>query len=462
MRTVSDVACPACACICDDLRLTIDGEKLVRVEPDCPLAERWFFENAQHRPPAVEISGREASVDAAIAKAARILAEANYPLVYGLSRSSTAGQRAAVRLAEQIGAVVDTTASICHGPSIIAVQSVGESTCSLGEVRARSDLVIYWGCNPAETHPRHAERYTAFADGMFVPGGRAGRTIVMVGDAREVHRWRLDPRGSQPDVVVPLTPGGDFEAIATLRALVKGVPMQSHGGSFGAGLADLKSLAERMKSCHSGVVFFGLGLTGMSFDGSEPSSRIGHTNVESLLRLVAELNDVTRFYARRMRLQGDVSGADSVLCWQTGFPFSVDMARGYPRYSPGEYSANDLLQRGEPDACLLVGAECVPGFSPQAREHLNAIPTIILDYPAAGRDFKPDVRFTTAPYGLSASGTVYRMDEVPLPLHGPLPGPYPTDNEILRRINEHAILLKNRAHAEAQSSQRKVDKEREH
>jgi len=49
----------------------------------------------------------------------------------------------------------------------------------------------------------------------------------------------------------------------------------------------------------------------------------GNRNVEALLRLVTDLNEYTRFYARRMRVGGDGSGADSVLCWPTGFPFSV-------------------------------------------------------------------------------------------------------------------------------------------
>ena len=36
--------------------------------------------------------------------------------------------------------------------------------------------------------------------------------------------------------------------------------------------------------------------------------------------------------------------------------------------------------------------------------------------------------------GISAPGTVYRMDEVPLPLRPALRSPYPTDEEVLRRI----------------------------
>ena len=95
-------------------------------------------------------------------------------------------------------------------------------------------------------------------------------------------------------------------------------------------------------------MFFGLGLT---------RHGVPHANVEALLRLVTDLNAQ---YAVRGPPHAD-SGRhrrhDSVLAWQTGYPFSVNFARGYPHYNPGEYSANALLERTEVDAVLLVGSE---------------------------------------------------------------------------------------------------------
>ena len=44
------------------------------------------------------------------------------------------------------------------------------------------------------------------------------------------------------------------------------------------------------------------------------------------------------------------------------------------------------------------------------------------------------VHITTAATGISAGGTVYRMDEIPLPLRPALQSPYPTDEEVVRRI----------------------------
>jgi formylmethanofuran dehydrogenase subunit B len=146
------------------------------------------------------------------------------------------------------------------------------------------------------------------------------------------------------------------------------------------------------------------------------------------------LNAHTRFVARRLRVPGDVAGADGVLCWQTGFPFGVNFARGFPRYNPGEYTADELLSRKEVDACLIVGSESMELLSARARDFLRRIPTIILDYPHVESPFEPTVRFTTAIYGIHAAGTAYRMDEIPIPLRPIMTCLYRTDHEILTAL----------------------------
>ena len=322
-----------------------------------------------------------------------------------------------MRLAEQIGANIDTTASVCHGPSIMAIQQVGESTCSLGEVRNRADLVIFWGADPAVSHPRHLERYSGEATGLFVPRGRADRTIVVV-DTKRTATSEL------ADLFIQVPGEGDFEVIWALRQLLGGIDLP-RTLDVGVPLEQLRELVTHMTRCRYGVVFFGLGLA---------QSGSGHANVEALLRLVEDLNGVTRFTARRLRIPGDVAGADSVLCWMTGFPFAVNYSRGYPRYNPGEYSANELLPRGEADACLLVGSESLADLSANAQRAVRHLPTIVLDYPNATTTPEATVHITTAIYGIHAPGTAYRMDEVPIPLRQLMPASHPTDDEVLNAI----------------------------
>jgi formylmethanofuran dehydrogenase subunit B len=409
-----------CACLCDDLRITHQRGRIVQAEGACSLAEPWYLRQGTTRPNVAEIDGRSVPLSDAIQQASSILDRSKSPLIYGLSRSSTEGQRAAVRLADMLGATIDTTASLGHGPSVMAVQEEGESTCTLGEARHRADLVIFWGTNPAISHPRHFERYSVEPKGESLPRGRQDRTVVVV----DVHPTETS---SAADLFIQVEPERDFEALWTLRMLLQGQAPEA-AAATGIPVKNLSDLLERMRRCKYGVVFFGFGLS---------RCRHGHSTVEALLKLVRELNQHTRFSVRRMRGSGDVTGADMVLAWQTGYPFSVNLARGYPRYNPGEYSAMTLLERREVDACLFVGSHGIQRFSEAARSFLREIPTIVLDSPVADLPIQSTIRFTTAIYGIHAAGTAYRMDEVPLPLTAIMPSDYPTDAEVLTEIQQH-------------------------
>jgi len=99
LRIETDVACTVCGCVCDDLSLHFQGGQIVRVERACVLAEPWFAALAQAAPPAAFLGMQVATHEQAITAAVEILSHSQAPLIYGLSRSSTPGQRAAVELA---------------------------------------------------------------------------------------------------------------------------------------------------------------------------------------------------------------------------------------------------------------------------------------------------------------------------------------------------------------------------
>jgi len=422
LQSFENIACTVCGCVCDDLRITVEKGQITKAEGACHLAEPWYLGQDQAHPAVAQIDGQSATLEAALIRAADILRTASSPLIYGLSRSSTEGQRAAVSLAERLGATIDTTASLCHAPSIMAMQDVGEVSCTLGEVKNRADLVIYWGANPVESHPRHFERYSLLPQGRFISGGRADRTLV-VADVKPTATTE------EADLFLQVEPGRDFEALTALRTLVQGGAVES-SSSMGAPLPVLNELARRMISCRYGIVFFGLGLS---------MTGLGQHNVGALLLLVRDLNNFTRFCARRLRYPGDVAGADTILAWQTGYPFSVNFFRGYPRFNPGEFSAQEMLERGETDACLFVGSEGVGRFSNSAVERLRRIPTIALDYPTVESFIPATVRFTTAVYGVHQPGTAFRMDGIPIPLRAFLPTDYPSDCDVLKALEGQLI-----------------------
>ena len=215
-------------------------------------------------------------------------------------------------------------------------------SCTLGEVKNRADLIIYWGGNPAECHPRHFTKYTIMQKGKYVPAGRKGRTMVLV-DVRET------PSAKAADVFLQLRPGKDFEVLTALRALVKGQRVDPESvAETGLTVEQLQDFADRMKRCRFGVLFFGMGLS---------MTRGKHMNSAAALTLAAELNAFTKFVAMPMRGHGNVTGADVVLRYTLGYPFGISLTRGYPRYCPGEFSTVDLLVRGDVDAALVLGAD---------------------------------------------------------------------------------------------------------
>jgi formylmethanofuran dehydrogenase subunit B len=414
--------------VCDDIGVTVEEGRITQVKNACVLGKAWLMgHSAEGDRPAALVDGKPASLEEAVDAAARILVQARYPLIYGLSSTYCEAQRQAVALADLLGANIDCCTSVCHGPTGMAIQGVGEPTCTLGEVKNRADLLIYWGSNPAESHPRHFTRYAVTPKGLFTPGGRKGRTVVMV-DVRPT------PSTRAADIFLQVKPGHDFECLWALRGLVRGPVLSAANvieldedavADTGLTLAQLQDLAQRMKSCRFGVLFIGQGLT---------QSRGKQMNTSAAFMLVRDLYAHTKFAAIPMRGHGNVTGIDNVLSWQTGYPFGVNFSRGFPRFNPGEYTAVDLLARNEADAALIVASDPVANLPRVAAGRLAQIPTIVLDGHETETTKVAKVVFTTATAGIGAEGTIYRMDNVPLRLAAFLPSPYPSDEEVLGRI----------------------------
>lgn len=297
----------------------------------------------------------------------------------------------------------------------------GKVTCTLGEVKNRADFIVYWGGNPAECHPRHFTKYSLMPKGKFVPRGRKDRTMVLV-DIRETKSV------GAADIFLQIKPGKDFEVLTLLRAMVKGQRVNEElVAETGLTLEQLQDFVARAKQARFGVFFFGMGVS---------MTRGKHMNSAAILTLAAELNAFTKFVAMPMRGHGNVTGADVIMRWTTGYPFGINFNRGYPRYNPGEFSTVDLLVRGDVDASLILGADPGATMPQPAIDHMARIPTIVPDPKVTHTSRLARIHITTAVTGISAPGTGYRMDEVPLPLRPALKSPYPTDEEVIRRIHQ--------------------------
>ena len=419
-KIIAHVICTYCACTCDDIVVTVESDQITHTQHTCTLGEAWFGMRSTETRPVALLGGRAAALDEAVAMAAQVLNSARSPVIYGLGETTCEAQQQAVALADLLGATIDTPVTVTQGLSGLAFQGMGKSTATFGEVRNRSDLIIYWGANPVETHPRHLERFVA-------PKARRNRTVIVI----DTQRTRT---AEEADLFVQIKPDSDFELLWALRALLKGKPIDAGiEQSTGVSLAAMTVLLEQMKSCHYGAFFFGTGLL---------QTRAAHYNADALLALTADLNQYTRFVALPAVGNGNTSGANNVLAWQTGYPFAVNFSRSFPRSNPGEFSVNNMLARGEADAALIIASDPAGSLSAAAMNHLKHIPTIVLHHKPTAIATTAKVAFTSATYGIHNGGTVYRMDDVSLALRPPLTSTYPTDEAILTAIKERVLTLK--------------------
>jgi formylmethanofuran dehydrogenase subunit B len=467
MPVITGVTCPVCGSLCDDLEITVKNNVVVKTKNACALSEAKFLNYCLHRQtkPLIRKNGElvETSFDEAIHKSAKILADSNYPILYGWSNTSCEAIHVGLELTEEVGGVIDNTSTVCHGPSILSIQDVGIVSCTLGQVRHRADLIFYWGSNPWSAHPRHINRYTAFSEGRFQKSEwkgywsrltsssalkkleRAAKLALMRETPSRTERESglpyslfqkkrkmivVDARKTRSadiaDYFLQVQPGKDYELLQALRMLIRDEELDVDEVA-GISVETLEEIVNILLECELGVLFFGLGLT---------MSQGKLRNIDAALSLVRDLNQHTKFLIMPMRGHFNVTGANVVFTWQTGFPYAIDFSHGYPRYNPGETSVVDILSREESDAGLVVASDPVAHFPKLAAQHLVKNPLIVIDPEPTPTSMMADVVIPSAFVGIEIEGTAYRMDYVPLPLKKVVEPPKTClpDAEILQKI----------------------------
>ena len=401
-RVFESAVCPFCGCLCDDIEVKVSQGKIAEAKRACAIGSSKFLDYMEERieQPMVKAAGGllQVSLGEAVERAAQILSDSKYPLLYGWSSTSNDAMRVGFELAELLGGVMDNTTSVCHGPTILGVQGAGTVKATLGQIRNRADMIIYWGSNPLNAHLRHLLRYSAMARGVYVKS-RAERKVVVV-DVRET------PTSKVADLFIRVDPNRDFELISALRMAVRDHDIEAEKVA-GVPRQKIYELADMMRSTKYGVVFFGLGVTMTAGRGR---------TVENLIRLVQELNDWTKFVLQPMRGHFNVTGACATSLWLTGYAYGVDYMRGYPRHNPNITSTSDLLANGDVDAALIVASDPVSHLPRKAVENLLKIPLIVIDPRWSMTAAVADVVIPSAFVGIEAEGTGYRMDGVPLRL----------------------------------------------
>jgi len=358
----------------------------------------------------------ETTYEDAIEKAAKILAESKRPLMYGWSCTDCDAQAVGMELAEDTGAIIDNTASVCHGPSVLALQDVGYPICTFGEVKNRADVVVYWGCNPFHAHPRHMSR-NLYARGFFRERGRSDRTIIVV-DPRESDTSKI------ADIHLQLDWDRDYELLDAMRAALFGKEIL-YDEVAGIPKEEIMEAVEVLKNAQFGILFFGMGIT---------HSRGKHRNIDTAIMMVQDLNDYGKFTLIPMRGHYNVTGFNQVATWESGYPYCIDFSAEYPRYNPGETGANDQLQNKEADAMMVIASDPGAHFPQKALETMAEIPVIAIEPHRTPTTELADIIIPPAIVGMEAEGTAYRMEGVPIRMRKVVDSDLLSDREILEKL----------------------------
>ena len=101
---------PSAVVSANDLEVEVQDNLITGVKNACSIGKNKII-HALSNAPVPSINGRKASIGETVDEAARILSEARYPLVYGLSSTTTEAQRLLVEIAELTRGNIDNPSS---------------------------------------------------------------------------------------------------------------------------------------------------------------------------------------------------------------------------------------------------------------------------------------------------------------------------------------------------------------
>ena len=377
------VACLGCGCGCDDLEIRVREGRIVGLAPPCPVATRWFGDGSV--PAEIRVDAAPASVEQAIEAAASLLRSAARPMVLLAPDLTTLAQRTAIGIADVLRADVDGATSDTAAAGLLAAQRRGRTGATLGEIKNRADVVLFWAVDAEERYPRFLERYAAASSGTHV-GSRA-RLSVSVG---------AEPGPPKAELTAEFASDLELEALAVIRAVARGQRLDA----VPDGLRPAVAIGERLlQGKYVAIVY----------DAEPGKNPRDDRRADSLLALAQILNGPTRAMVVGLRAGGNRPGAEAALTWQTGYPMRVSLHDGRPRYRPAR-SALERLRAGGADAVLVAGTAAGLGELP-----LGTVPGVVIG-PRASAVAGARVAIDTGIAGIHEAGTGYRMDEVPLPL----------------------------------------------
>ena len=378
--------CTACPLLCDDILPTAGG-----FANACDAGAAAFAAAAAAvQEPAACHDGVPEALPAAIDRAAAAIGGCRRVLVTGLADATLESVALACDLAEVVGAAVDAGDAETAQAAGPTVARVGGVTADWEELRDRADLVVFWFCDPRDTHPRFVER---FVDPP--PARSATRRTIAVGPAPVLAVGSTHEHLALPEVAA-------IDATRRLQALLADRNVHDHQVPVDLACETVRTAIEAA-DCVAFVTRRGADPIGLS-----------SWSVASLVQSVAHARPAFEvpLGAGLAGPGADAAGAAAVCTWRYGADGAIAGARRCgAEFMPGESDARRLVARGEVDCVVAVGRlNAAMEDALAARGTDLALVRIAAALPARADAARPAVRLRCTSPLVTPAGTMLRGD----------------------------------------------------
>ena len=280
------------------------------------------------------------------------------PVVAGLG-VDIAGARAAIALAQRLGAAVDHMHSDAVLRDLAVMRGAGMMVTTPNVVRLTADVVLLIGAGLLDAWPELPERLLAPLASSPAEEGLV-RRIIRLCPGRDPAR---SPALEQAQMIGRGADGLPV-LLAALRARVAGRAV----GKTRLAAKVLDTLAADLRAARFGVAVWS-------------AAELDALTIEMLCGLVDDLNAATRFSGLSLAPGDNALGVLQTCGWMTGFPMRTGFARGHPEHDPGAMTPRVSSTAARPTARS--------GFPPTARRRRSGSAVADDRAHGAGSELRP-------------------------------------------------------------------------
>ncbi len=388
--------CPACGLLCDDIVLKNNQV----ANTNCPKAIAFFEQPLTDTTP--QINGKPATLQQAIAQAAKLIKASQQLLFAGLS-TDVAGFRAIYNFAQQTNGSLQHVNAQSSARNMKVLHSTGWQTTTLTEVKNRADVIVCFG-NIAVHHPRFFERFVD-CDGMYVKAKQ--REVFFIGENYDIST-EISPKTATASL---LACGADDlpEITLVLRALVAGKKLKATEIA-GVKVSDLQIVADKLKAAKYAV---------LAWVAKDLDFAHAELTIQNITETVAILNQTTRAAGLPLGGSDGDTTANNANTWLTGLALNDEVIEHDLMVWVNSFSYDKLPPESDKPQ-IVIGNIYLVGAAIRREAYLNNSDGLSLRVAAPTEMHNantPDVFIPIATPGLNCNGTLFRVDSaVILPL----------------------------------------------